>query len=82
MDVDCMLENCLMECRIGCILHACILFEKKSTVIVDFMIANYFHKIPQWLSLIWLQANGKRKKKKRITFCVLVFNGTVSSLQY
>lgn len=81
MDVDCMLENCLMECRIGCRLHACILFEKKSTVIVDFMIANYFHKIPQWLLLIWLQANGKRKKK-RITFCVLVFNGTVSSLQY
>lgn len=29
MDVDCMLENCLMECRIGCRLHACILFEKK-----------------------------------------------------
>ena len=53
--VECLIDHRLHACKLllkflnGCILHACIVFEKKSTVIVDFMIANYFHKIPQWL---------------------------------
>ena len=63
MDVDCMLSNYLLECRIGRRFHACKLFDKILPLVVDYMIANYFPKIIQWLLLTWLHAKGKERKK-------------------